>query len=385
MKVYGNYSVLALTLAWSLSAIAGGQEASTVRAFSMDNAELIKNSLHSEQRKRFMVQAALGTVGTGVLTLAAINCYDGLKDWWQKRGSHANDASRIGVLEGQMRPLLADARGRNVVDVAPAAAPAGDAKKDDDDQKKNATALWLAEKILGWGSWAKWAALALAGRYAWGQADAITNHILPNISDYFFKGRTLAWFIENRTKRAFVVNIQDMSKWLDEVEARTGEINLLERVKERKNVLKFNYFTQEIEKIIGYMLFVFDNLKDDQETEKIMARQFMDTVIEQRDKIATAVNEFMKGSLKDRAALVATIRESMIEIIKNLQAFVMVHTSAGFDDLDISPLYEQMAFLFHAEHKPLKKQLEELQLQNVKFKAKLADLRNTVLEAAEAS
>ena len=305
-----------------------GQESYKMRLiepFSLDKAAIFRDTLMREENLRFKYQLALSTGMAVACGYAAWKAGNGIYNWW-KGGTEASEEDKKKYLPEQidiLRERLEGFKKRLEIVEALGRKPADLSKL-----------TWVEYfKLKGVNFFYGTARLVpsvgynLASAILFVQGQNIARHILPRIGDYLFEGRTIAWCIEKKTKLRQA--IRDLANWADELVGNPGnemiEINCLST--------SMNIFVEEMEKIVGYMQHVTEQLLKDQFREQERATVSMEIIEKLIGDLVTRSNSFIAGKEKlnesTRSDFALLIKTSFNTIINQMEKFETVAGSCG--------------------------------------------------------
>lgn len=149
------------------------------------------------------------------------------------------------------------------------------------------------------------------------------------LAHYLFASRTIVWCIEIHTQfcGALTMLMNSTNAISDEsddmIQSKTNVSNAL------------NYFIHEVEKVMGYMSLVTDQLKPEDQVIKTIAKHGRKRVEDILQRLVRKANEFIaaEDNLADmKTALVHEFRESTYALVNHLETFQNVQVCAGYDD-----------------------------------------------------
>lgn len=326
-----------------------------VKPFSLDNAELTRRGLQAEQRVRTGCHVIAGAAVLAGGAYAGYRAYKSVQQYYDTKVKEEerkkNMDPRITTLEERVAALALQANQTAV----------------DNQEVKTTSSLTWRNWFLEKAKWVGKGTQGLVGALVFGevarQATGVVSYQLPSVADYLFKGRTLAWFIEQKAKGAFVAAVRDIGQWVDVFESRTGAPNELERLTVAS---KIKAFTQEVEKVVGYMMFVKGRLNKYQVLEAARADECIEDIARECKQLAEDVNNFITGKKKiDRVTMGINLRGRVLAILILIENFELVQLAAGYIDLDPSTVLNSLKTLINPREKEFLRQIQEQQARNM--------------------
>ena len=185
---------------------------------------------------------------------------------------------------------------------------------------------------------------------------------LPYITEYLVEDRTLGWYIETQT--SLRKSVRDLACWADELVSAEKD-NELQCFSASARI-----FVEQIEKVMGYMLFLKDQLAQEQENEISRAHTSAITIKKLSAGLINQSNKFILGEKKlegaQRAEFAVFVKKMIRALIHQMENFEVVQEALSyinerpgtFDDLraELSPTEKKL----RAEVKKLRAQVSEI-------------------------
>ena len=186
------------------------------------------------------------------------------------------------------------------------------------------------------------------------------------MGDYLFEGRTIAWCIEKKTKLRQA--IRDVANWADELVANPST----EAIELGCLSTSMNIFVEEMQKVVGYMSFVTDQLSKEQMREQDRATVSMEIIDKMIGELITRSNSLISGQEKlqenTRSDFVLFIKTNLNTIINQMEKFEVVQEAVGYENLERIDTFDKLKALLMPELRKLKNEVKE-------FRVLLAQLR----------
>lgn len=352
-----------------------------VQIFNQINVDSFVNTLKAAGRTRSVCHAAIGAAVAAGSTYVLYQAGKGLHEWWKAESELSqekkkslkdqidNQRERIDVLKGHVANL--DARLKQQLD---------DAKPK---TRWGRIWDWAKQKGNGFGGFLLGVPFSLAYMIAQYELQGATIRAMPwKVGEYILGGRTLEWCIKNKTK--LVVSFNNLVDWADGFEARQGEPSAQEFA---DLALTMNSFIREVEKVVGYMKYVANQLTDDQALEKRRAAVSMGIIEKECNKFAKAINTivtqhialnraefaaFIKGGMAPNGKLL--VESGLFSIISQMKKFESVQEAVGYESVDDYKIFKTMETYLDPEARSLKRQVDLMHAQNEVLKEQMSTI-----------
>ena len=338
-----------------------------IEPFSKAQAEAFKYSIASEESGRFKYQVL---AGAGMLLASGYALYKlsrGLYDWWKEEDVDEPVLDQLQKRRTESRKLEKRLKKlENAIEVQP--------KRYNPLGWGFSWGTYLTEKAKSIGSGigyfapriGRHAISLLAASYLYTKASGLAN----KAQIYLFEGRTISWCIEARTslKRA----VRDLAHWADDLVnmQRPYELHCLST--------SASLLVQELEKVVGYMFFVTDQLTVEQEREKTRACVCQTVIEKLANKIVAESNKLMTGEKNlegdQRLECATMIKTSLSGIINQMEKFEVVQQALGYDNLERLDTFDNLKAELIPEMKKLRAEVREFKviLDNLRLAASQA-------------
>ncbi len=340
--------------------------------FSQPHADAFKHSLLSEESARMRYRYLLGAAVAGVSTYLL---YQFCKGWWVKPDEKskpwmdqlADQGGKVKDLETKVAALEKNV----VVAKEPALTWNG--------------YFWAKTKNLA--GWIGAAPAYIFSSALLGIGINQTAGLARRVGMYLFEDRTIAWCIE--TKTAFKARVRDVVHWADELVAHPSNL----AIERQMLFLCMSFFKQEIEKVVGYMGYVNDEINAAIERIKASGKENADLpVLENAHTLAglaisateRCINELVDESNayiqgqkeldKDRQKFASRLRSLLRMIIHHMEQFEGVQYSVGYENFDRNTLFEDLLALLDPEVVTLRAQVKEV----TKLQSKVRDFEQVL-------
>lgn len=346
-----------------------------------------KNTLRREEIKRGRVQ--LATLGVGVTAGLGLLVLWTRKFWQQKQLGEAlmdSTKAQVNAIIENSKAAEADAMkkalasNKEILDLKAAIRKleeeigSGAEKKDELENKKavlqekeaarkedNAASKapspaqsdnpgWFQQKALGmWevlkggsgklGWWVVGLPVLIFKSQLYHTLNKLTSGFFPwpaRFASYITTSWSVTWAMTNRTKLDLtLMKLKSEAVALRLIFKKENPVVNAEIVKYNVWLAATN-FVVEMEKMLGYMEFVVNQLPLERRSEREMGRMHVSLTREHVDGFAQMINGFLasEGTLKDCQTIIATIEDGLFEIIKQLEGFEYIAIDAGYEDPD---------------------------------------------------
>ncbi len=155
------------------------------------------------------------------------------------------------------------------------------------------------------------------------------------VGSYLFQARTMNWCMVIRTN--FYRSVSTLLNWNRQLEIdvqRAGAAHQVPPVLPHyvpDLTLSMQGFVGEMEKILGYMLFIKERLKPEHDLERKRADISMDLIKKAIDGLVRKANDLIGSADIDQLAQMNfDIRMALFQIICQMENFEIVHVAAGY-------------------------------------------------------
>ena len=340
-------------------------DAPLVKPISTDNILAFKEFLLKKDDTRFRYQLLVGAVGAGVASYFLYKGGKGVYNWWNDKkddedglsGRRYNDLSdRLRRLEREFKPAK--------------------------DYSGMGWGRYFWEKSKGFahgvGSMVPKIGGGVVSVIAISQASSIAARLLPNIGDYLFEGRTIAWCIE--TKTSLRRSIRDLAAWSDTIVDEENDAIALACL-----TLSMNIFVKEVEKVLGFACIIQDRLKPDMTREAKRAEVSVALIKKYvADLVRESNNRIVGKKPFDKPQFASFIKRTMVGIIGQMEKFEIVEQATGYDNLERLQTFDNLRAELNPEVKKLRAEKKEFDERLAKMRELGEELEMRNLAAAAA-